>query len=74
MSAAIFSRYLPARALSIAGSLISEAKICTGKDAPVSFRYSDNVIAIENASSPVAQPGTQTRIGALAGRPWRRRG
>ena len=69
MSAAMFSRYLPARALSMACSLISEAKIWTGKDAPVSFRYSDSVMAIEKASSPVAHPGTQTRIGVWGGRP-----
>ena len=62
------------RAFSIAGRLISDAKICTGKAAPVSLRYSCNDMAIENASSPVAQPATQTRIVSFAGLPWRMRG
>ena len=70
----MFSRYLPVRAFSIAARLISEAKICTGKAAPVSFRYSCSDMAIENASSPVAQPATQTRIVSFAGRAWRMRG
>ena len=64
----MFSRYLPVRAFSMAGRLISEAKICTGKAAPVSFRYSCNAMAMENASSPVAQPATQTRIVSFADR------
>ena len=70
----MFSGYLPLRAFSIAGRLMSEAKICTGKAAAVSFRYSCNDMAIEKASSPVAQPATQTRIGAFAGRRWTMRG
>ena len=74
MSAAMFSRYLPVRAFSIAARLISEAKICTGKAAPFRSRYSCNDMAIENASSPVAQPATQMRIVSFAGLPWRMRG
>ena len=65
----MFSRYLPPRAFSIAARLMSEAKICTGNATAVSFRYSFNEMAIEYASSPVAQPATQTRIISLAGPP-----
>jgi hypothetical protein len=39
------------------------------KGAPVSFRNSYKQMAIEKASSPVAQPATQTRMAELAAVP-----
>jgi hypothetical protein len=47
MSAATFSRYEPALALSIAGSLMSEAKICMGAPIPASAADSSRQIAME---------------------------
>ena len=74
MSAAMFSRYLPVRAFSIAARLISDAKICTGKRRPFRSDIPATDMAIEKASSPVAQPATQMRIVSSGGLPWRIRG